>query len=74
LFKSIIFDQIKYELGEIVLEEIRKWRNSEEVEWDVLYTVVESFSSITIFENEVIEKSTVRKGSLKWGGKQDVDE
>jgi cullin 1 len=74
LFKSTIFDTIKHDLVETVLEEIRKWRDSEDVEWDVLHLVIESFITIGITKNAKIEKGTAGEGSLKWGGEQNLNE
>jgi len=68
LFKQKVFDQLKQELVEAVLEEIRKWRQGDDVDWNVLHLVIESFITIGITKNAKIEKGTLGEGSLKWGG------
>lgn len=74
LFKQKVFDQLKVELVEAVLEEIRKWRQGDDVDWKVLHLVIESFITIGITKNAKIEKGTLGEGSLKWGGEQNLNE
>lgn len=67
-FKSKVFDNLKNELNSAVLEEIRKWREGEEVNWNCLHSVIECFITIGISKNAKIENGTSGEGSLKWGG------
>jgi AraC-like DNA-binding protein len=74
LFKSVVFDTLKQELVDAVLEEIRKWREGDDVDWAVLHLVIESFITIGITKNAKIEKGTSGEGSFKWGGEQNLHE
>lgn len=74
LFKSVVFDSQKKELVTAVLDEIRKWREGEDVDWAVLHLVIESFITIGITKNAKIEKGSAGEGSLKWGGEQNLHE
>ena len=67
-FKRIVFDNLKQDLVEAVLDEIRKWREGEDVDWAVLHLVIESFITIGITKNAKSEKGTAGEGSHKWGG------
>jgi len=68
LFKKNIFETLKTEMVESVLTEIRKWRETEDVNWEVLHMVIECFITIGITKGAKIEKGTAGEGSLKWGG------
>jgi len=67
-FKLNVFDKLKQPLVDAVLDEIRKWREGEEVNWNVLHMVIECFITIGITKNAKIENGTAGEGSLKWGG------
>lgn len=73
-FKSEVFEKMKVNLVNAVLEEIRKWREGEEVDWNVLHMVIECFITIGINKNAKIENGTAGEGSLKWGGEQNLNE
>lgn len=74
LFKKNIFETLKTEMVESVLTEIRKWRETEDVNWEVLHMVIECFITIGITKNAKIEKGTAGEGSLKWGGEQNLND
>lgn len=67
-FKEMIFQGIKEKLIGAILEEINKWRQNEDVNWDVIHLVIEAFISIGITKNAKITKGTAGEGSLKWDG------
>ena len=73
-FKNMIFQDIKQQLISAILDEIKRWRENEDVDWDVIHLVIEAFISIGITKNAKIEKGTSGEGSLKWGGEQNLND
>ena len=67
-FRTIVYEKIKNNLVDAVLDEIWKWREGEEVDWNVMHYVIECFITIGITKNAKIENGTTGQGSLKWGG------
>ena len=73
-FKEMVFDKLKEPLVGSVLEEIRKWRDGDDVDWEALHFVIESFITIGITKNASIVRGTAGSGSYRWDGEQNLNE
>jgi len=71
-FKDNVFIKFKDILSESVLEQFKKWREGEDVNWKNIHAVIETFITIGITKNAAISNNP--DGSLKWTGEQNLNE